>query len=682
MEMFELVLIMLVLIGVSNVLNRFIPSVPVPLFQIMLGALVAFLPMGLHLPLNTELFLLLFIAPLLYNDGKKTPREELWHLRSPILLLALGLVFVTVFAGGYFIHWLIPSIPLPAAFALAAILSPTDAVAVSSLAGRIHLPKGILRLLEGESLMNDASGLVAFKFAVAATVTGVFSLADATVSFLWIALGGLLCGAVLAFLIVWVRMFIRRLGMEDVTVHMLIQILTPFLIYLITEELGLSGILAVVAGGIVHAIERDRNESVQAELRVVSQNTWTVILYILNGLVFVILGLEIPSATRTIFHNPDYSNLQVLGFIGLIYLGLLLLRFIWVYVFWRGSWLMGSGEDLERPKLMSSLLISLSGVRGAVTLAAAFSIPFLLQDGSPFPERDLIIFLAAGVILCSLIVASVLLPLLSRNPEDAVDHSEEREHEARLRMLKAGIRAVEAATAEENGRAAAEVIQIYRRQLFHLQHQNQSADEWNDRKRNESIMKVRYAALQAERQEIQRMLDHGEVSGEMADRVQEVMNQMEMVMSSRFKMKAMVTLFRLRRLFKGQLFRRGTDGLPVEAKEKIRALRLRTATAALAAVKSQVNDHNRQAVMIVAAQYQDMVDRLRSGNKGGLTMEDSDEDLFDQSKNELQIKAIQAERDEVQLMFEEGEITRATANKLRQYINYLEAGILEPGGEE
>lgn len=679
--MFELVLLMLVLIGVSNVLNRFIPTIPVPLFQIILGTLAAIMPLGLHLPLNSELFLLLFIAPLLYNDGKKTPREELWNLRSPILLLALGLVFVTVFAGGYFIHWLIPSIPLPAAFALAAILSPTDAVAVSSLAGRIHLPKGILRLLEGESLMNDASGLVAFKFAVAATVTGVFSLADATVSFLWIALGGLLCGAVLAFLIVWVRMFIRRLGMEDVTVHMLIQILTPFLIYLITEELGLSGILAVVAGGIVHAIERDRNESVQAELRVVSQNTWTVILYILNGLVFVILGLEIPSATQTIFHNPEYSNLQVLGFIGLIYLGLLLLRFIWVYVFWRGSWLMGSGEDLERPKLMSSLLISLSGVRGAVTLAAAFSIPFLLQDGSAFPERDLIIFLAAGVILCSLVVASVLLPLLSREQGDDVDHSAEREHEARLRMLKAGIRAVEGAVNEENGRAAREVISNYRRQLYHLQ-QSQNTEDWSDRSRNESIMKIRFAAIQAERQELQKMLEQGEVSGELAGQIQEVMSQMEVVLSSGFKMKAMVTLFRLQRLFKGQLSVKKREQIPMDKKEKFASIRLRTASAALAVVKSQMNDTNRQAVMIVASQYQDMVERLRSGVKSGQHMDDTNEDMFDQYKNELQIKAIQAERDEVQLIFEEGGITRATANKLRQYINYTEAGILEPGEEE
>ncbi|MBQ4900081.1 Na+/H+ antiporter [Paenibacillus sp. Marseille-P2973] len=678
MEIFEIVLIMLVLIGVSNVLNRFIPFVPVPLLQIILGTLVALLPIGIHLPLNSELFLLLFIAPLLYNDGKRTPREELWDLRAPILLLALGLVFVTVFAGGYLIHWLIPSIPLPAAFALAAILSPTDAVAVSALAGRIHLPKGIMRLLEGESLMNDASGLVAFKFAVAATVTGVFSITEATLSFLWIAIGGLICGAVVAFLIVWLRMFIRRLGMEDVTIHMLIQILTPFVIYLVTEELGFSGILAVVAGGIVHAIERDRNESMQAELRMVSQNTWSVILYILNGLVFVILGLQIPGATETIFQSPDYSNLQVLGFIGLISLGLIVLRFIWVYLFWEGSWLLGSGESMGRPKLMSSVLISLSGVRGAVTLAAAFSIPYFLQDGSPFPERDLIIFLAAGVILCSLIIASVVLPLLSKRPEEGADPVAEREQEARISMIQAGIKAIKEATGEENEAAARSVLGSYHRQLIQLQ--NGRGQEWSDRKRNNAMMKLRLAGLQAERREIQNMLDRGEITGELASKIQEVMNQMEMVMSGRFKMQVLVSLFRIRRLFTKQFLKRKTLDLPPETMEQLKATRLRTSIAALEAVEAQVNEENRRESILVIAQYKDLIKRLQghSGVMGAI----EDEDVFNQHKNELRIKGIQAQRNEVQSMFEQGDISWASANKLRQYINYLEAGILEPGEEE
>lgn len=674
MEILELVLIMLCLIGVSNVINRFIPFVPVPLLQIILGTAAALLPLGLHLELDTELFLVLFIAPLLYNDGKRTPREELWELRAPILLLALGLVFVTVFAGGYFIHWLIPSIPLPAAFALAAILSPTDAVAVSSLAGRINLPKGILRLLEGESLMNDASGLVAFKFAIAATVTGVFSITEAAGSFLLISIGGLVCGTIVAFLIVWLRMFIRRLGMEDVTMHMLIQILTPFAIYLITEGFGLSGILAVVAGGIVHAIEKDRTESMQAELQVVSQNTWSVILYILNGLVFVVLGLQIPGATETILHSPHYSNLQVLGFIGIISIGLILLRFIWVYLFWEGSWLLGSGDTLERPKLNSSVLLSLSGVRGAVTLAAAFSIPYFLQDGSFFPERDLIIFLAAGVILCSLIIASIMLPILSKTDDDTLENEEGREREARARIIKAAIQAVKEATTDENRTAASYIITDYRRQLLTL-HNDEDMD-WMDSKWDKQLMKLRMTALQAERREIQNMLDRGEIAGEMATKIEVGMKQMEMLMSNKFKVAMLISVYRLRRLFSKLFLKSNKKRISAGNLDQVRALRARTSKVAIQAIQEAMNDDNRQAALTLLSQYEEVQQRMQ-----GVTVNIEDEELLDQYKNELRIRGIQAQRNEVQSMFENGEINWTSASKLRQYINYSEAGILTVGEE-
>ncbi|MCM3040993.1 Na+/H+ antiporter [Paenibacillus motobuensis] len=674
MEILELVLIMLCLIGVSNVINRFIPFVPVPLLQIILGTAAALLPLGLHLELDTELFLVLFIAPLLYNDGKRTPREELWELRAPILLLALGLVFVTVFAGGYFIHWLIPSIPLPAAFALAAILSPTDAVAVSSLAGRINLPKGILRLLEGESLMNDASGLVAFKFAIAATVTGVFSITEAAGSFLLISIGGLVCGTIVAFLIVWLRMFIRRLGMEDVTMHMLIQILTPFAIYLITEGFGLSGILAVVAGGIVHAIEKDRTESMQAELQVVSQNTWSVILYILNGLVFVVLGLQIPGATETILHSPHYSNLQVLGFIGIISIGLILLRFIWVYLFWEGSWLLGSGDTLERPKLNSSVLLSLSGVRGAVTLAAAFSIPYFLQDGSFFPERDLIIFLAAGVILCSLIIASIMLPILSKTDDDTLENEEGREREARARIIKAAIQSVKEATTDENRTAASYIIADYRRQLLTL-HNDEDMD-WMDSKWDKQLMKLRMTALQAERREIQNMLDRGEIAGEMATKIEVGMKQMEMLMSNKFKVAMLISVYRLRRLFSKLFLKSNKKRISAGNLDQVRALRARTSKVAIQAIQESMNDDNRKAALTLLAQYEEVQQRMQ-----GVTVNIEDEELLDQYKNELRIRGIQAQRNEVQSMFENGEINWTSASKLRQYINYSEAGILTVGEE-
>lgn len=243
------------------------------------------------------------------------------------------------------------------------------------------MPKGILRLLEGEGLMNDASGLVAFKFAIAAAVTGAFSLAQAAVSFVFISLGGLLCGVVISFLIIRFRLFLRRLGMQDVTMHMLIQILTPFVIYLAAEEIGVSGILAVVAGGITHAVEQARLESTMIKLQIVSSSTWNIILFILNGLVFVILGTQIPDVISVIFNDTAISNMKVIGYILVITFTLMLLRFLWVLFFWNGKWFFNKDQNIYKPGLRSTLLISISGVRGAVTLAGSFSIPSVFSGG-------------------------------------------------------------------------------------------------------------------------------------------------------------------------------------------------------------------------------------------------------------------------------------------------------------
>lgn len=463
MELFYTVLILLALIAVSHVLNRRIPAVPVPLIQIALGAAVILIPSGIHMPLEPELFFLLFIAPLLYNDGKHTPRSELWRLRAPILLLAVGLVFATVFVIGYAIHWMIPTIPLPVAFGLAAILSPTDAVAVSALAGRIHLPKQLMHLLEGEALMNDASGLVAFKFAIAAAVTGVFSLPKASVSFLIIAIGGLVAGAVLASMITGFRYLLRRSGLEDETMHMLIHILTPFALYLAAEELGVSGILAAVAGGVMHAVERDRSNKVRPQTNEVSDNTWSVILFLLNGLVFVILGLQIPDVFRTIFESPVYNNYEAIGYALVIFVLLIVLRFLWTFAFSQGRIF---GPDKGKVKLSFKILAmtSLSGVRGAVTLAGAFSIPLFIDNGAPFPERSLVIFLATVVILLSLLAASILLPLLAKN--DGVRDEEElanKKYRGEMKMMGAAIQALHHATNEVNEAETAAVLADYGR---------------------------------------------------------------------------------------------------------------------------------------------------------------------------------------------------------------------------
>lgn len=531
MEIFLVVLVLLTIIAISNIVNRFIPFIPVPLIQVALGILAAAYPRGLHFDLNPELFFVLFIAPLLFNDGKRTPRAELWNLRAPILLLALGLVFATVIVGGYTINWMIPSIPLPAAFGLAAILSPTDVVAVSALSSRVKMPKGILRLLEGEGLMNDASGLVAFKFAIAAAVTGTFSLAEAAFSFVLIAAGGLLSGVIISFLIIRFRLFLRRLGMQDVTMHMLIQILTPFVIYLAAEEIGVSGILAVVAGGITHAVEQDRLESSMVKLQIVSSSTWSIILFILNGLVFVILGTQIPDVISVIFNDTAFNNMMVIGYILVITFTLMLLRFLWVLFFWNGKWFFNKDQNIYKPGLRSTLLISISGVRGAVTLAGSFSIPYFLADGTSFPERNLIIFLAAGVILCTLVIASIVLPMLSDKEEENVKEENEKLMTARRKLIKTAIHTIKEDLNDTNKTASLAVIAEYNEKMKNLRFQ-----QYTTKSRVKKYeRKLRAYGVKAEQAELMRLLDRGEIPEETANSLQERFNELEMLYANPFK---------------------------------------------------------------------------------------------------------------------------------------------------
>ncbi|MFC5450975.1 Na+/H+ antiporter [Paenibacillus aestuarii] len=672
MEVFVAVLLLLVLIGVSNVIYRFVPFVPVPLIQIVLGAIIAVIPIGIHIPLEPELFFILFIAPLLYNDGKHTPREELWRLRAPILLLSVGLVFATVLVVGYTINWMIPSIPLAAAFALAAILSPTDAVAVGSLAGRIHLPKSLMRLLEGEALMNDASGLVAFRFAIAAMVTGVFSLQKATVSFLIIAVGGLVVGALLAFIIIGIRQLLRRVGLEDETMHMLLQILTPFLLYLIAEEIGVSGILSAVAGGIVHAVESERLERDMPKLKSVSTNTWSVILFILNGLVFVILGFQIPEVTEVIFKDPDFNNYLMLGYAVVIFVMLLVLRFVWTLLFTRGGrWFGKNNKEAASFKVL--ILTTISGVRGAVTLAGAFSIPLSLASGELFPQRDLIIFLAACVILLSLLTASILLPLIAKKRVSA-DETEKAqiEREWQIQVMQAAVRHLQQESNEENEIAVESVIAEYRRMIQQLS-ATENSPRPLPRLRHEEV-ELRRAALNIERAFISNKLEQGTITQRHADFYFKMLDQVDLILANRFHLWVMI--------FKKLWVRLKTSFrlIPSEisfSEQDVAALRGLKIQCGQAVIHQMgplcTPDLKDDPTECVVAYYNQVVDRLK---KIQLASTHKDR-TFDESRKELHWIAVQAEREEVQNLYEQGTIDRTLAAELRRLIRDREASLYE-----
>ncbi|WP_271002532.1 Na+/H+ antiporter [Listeria seeligeri] len=470
MEIFELVLLMLSAVFLSNVLSRFLPSIAVPLIQVLLGIILA-IPLGDHtMDLNPELFLLLFMAPILFNDGANTDKKSLWKNRKAILSLSIGLVFVTVGILGVFIHYLIPVIPFAAAFALAAALAPTDAVAVGALAEKVKVPHKVMHILEGESLINDASGLVSFQFAVLALVTGTFSFMTAGTSFVLLSLGGIALGAVMSLLKIMLMRGLRQLGIENVTSFMLMEILLPFLIFMVAEKVGVNGILAVVSGGMVHSFSYKKINPEIAQLNLLSKNTWSVIIFSLNGLVFVLLGTQLPQIMETIWIDSGIHKSMLFVYILGITVLLLGLRFLWI-LFFRNFEEQPKNDFASRMK--NTFLYTVAGVRGTITLVSALSLPFVLGNGNAFPERDLLIFIAAGVIITTLLLANFTLPLFAAKKDVTV-----ADHTSDIVLLRDVVNQLQAYKTDENTVEMNKVLKMYNDRIFSLmKHKEVSATE-------------------------------------------------------------------------------------------------------------------------------------------------------------------------------------------------------------
>lgn len=483
MQTISLVLVMFVAVLVGSILVRMLPpkmAVPLPLVQIALGAGIGMVS-GWRLELDPQVFFLLFLPPLLFLDGWRIPKEGLFRDRGIILSLAIGLVVFTVVGAGYFIHWLIPSIPLAVAFALAAVISPTDPVAVSAIAARVPVPKRLMHILEGESLLNDASGLVCLRFAVAAVLTGSFVFSEALLSFLQLALGGIAIGVALTWLTTKAKGWVSSRYGEEVGAQILISLLLPFLAYLTAEHLHCSGILAAVAAGITMGYSEMSGQAL-AVTRVRRTAVWDMLQFALNGLMFVLLGEQLPGIVAGLDVAIEESGHQggffwALYYVLVINLALGALRFIWVFVSLRFT--LFTGPDAQafgwQKALHIAAITSVAGVRGAISLAGVLTLPLFISANYPFPARDLVIFLAAGVIIVSMVVASIFVPLLIHGLEVPSEPEEEAaEDRARDKSADAAIRAIEKAQYKmsENRpdaglyiEAAARIADIYRNRI-------------------------------------------------------------------------------------------------------------------------------------------------------------------------------------------------------------------------
>lgn len=469
MATFELILLLAVAVLLSSILDQIVPKVSLPLIQIGLGVVIAVLAVApIEINVEPELFLILFIAPLLFSDAKESNKKNLWDNKVTILSFAIGLVLVITLCVGFTVHWLIPSIPLAAAFALGAALGPTDAVAVQSLRKEAQLGKREGAILQGEALLNDASGVVSFQFAIAAAVTGAFSLADATSTFFISFLGGIAFGILLAAVFLLISSKVRDLGLDSTTFHVLFEVSMPFVTFLISEIIHVSGILAVVACGIVWSLYNTRKISpYRSSLNIALSSVWKVIGFTLNGIVFILLGMQLPLATQSTWNDVYINNFALIGYVLLITVLIVVLRWIWALLMLliTRNPETNKRDRINKKTVLDALVTTVGGPKGAITLSIIFSMPFLLSDGSVFPQRSLIIFLASGVILCTLLLANFALPILAPKNIEEDEKEDEKYVLTRIEILRTVIERLLVDATPENDNATKIVVSSYNNRI-------------------------------------------------------------------------------------------------------------------------------------------------------------------------------------------------------------------------
>jgi CPA1 family monovalent cation:H+ antiporter len=441
MDLLEVVLFLLLLsVALGWVARRL--NFPYPIALVIGGAALGFLPELPQFPFDPQFILVLVLPPILYQAALLTSWRDFRANIRPIGLLAVGLVIATTLAIGAALKFVVPDIPWAAAFVLGAIVSPPDAVAATAILTRLNVPRRVVTILEGESLVNDASGLVLYKFAVAAVMTGAFSLREASFEFVGVAIGGVIIGILMGRIFIVVH---RYLG--DVFIEVLMTLAVPYITYILAESLHVSGVLAVVAAGLVRG--RYAPEIVSAEMRIIARSVWNLLVFLLNSLVFILIGLQLSGIVGRL---AGYSAGDLMLYATLVSIVAIAVRFAWIYP---ATWLprMVSARLRERdpaPTEQELFIMSWCGMRGIVSLAAALALPLALEGGAPFPGRDLIVFLTFVVIAVTLVVQGLTLGPLIRVLRVGTDWSEhEEEQHARFALGKAAIAAIDELAAKE-----------------------------------------------------------------------------------------------------------------------------------------------------------------------------------------------------------------------------------------
>lgn len=486
---------------------------PYPILLVIGGFGLSLVPGLPKVELEPELVFVLFLPPLLFPAALFTPWRDFQENLRTILLLAIGLVLVTMVTTAWFAHRFV-GMGWGPSYVLGAIVAPSDAVAALAIAHRLRVPRRIVTILEGESLVNDTAAFVAYRFAIAAVVGGTFSLAEASLRFVLVGVGGTLVGLAAG----WVVTAIQR-RLDDPPVQMTISLLTPFICYLGAEAIGASGVLAVVVCGLYYGWRAPAFISSRFRLRAFP--VWDMIQFLLNGIIFILIGLQLPDVITALGHRPPG---QVVWYATVVLVPLILLRLGWLFAMtyvprWLGGALLG---ERAFKSWRHVVLVGWTGMRGVDSLAAALAVPLVLKTGAPFPDRDLIFFLTFAVIFGTLVLQGLSLDPVVRwlgVVDDRLWEAEERK--ARLSANQAALSRVhEIAGARPVDKAVVQRLTAeYEDRIQQLQ-SNRGEENAVEAMFSRDFEEVTLEALEVERRTILALRDRRSINDQTLRRIQ------------------------------------------------------------------------------------------------------------------------------------------------------------------
>lgn len=702
----EYLVIALLYVGavlVSSVLDQFLRGVSLPLVQMAVGvAIYFFADLPIDVTINSELFLVMFIAPLLFDESRNISNRILWDNRNTALSLAIALVVVSVLVVGFVLHWLVPSISLAAAFALGAALGPTDAVAVASLGKTVKLGSRQKASLLGEALLNDASGIVSFQFAIAAAVTGSFSLADASWTFVVEFVGGIVLGLFLGAIAFFIMQRMRRAGVESATVHVCFELFLPFFVYLVATRFHVSGILAVVAVGLLisyipqRMTVRSRSFSTfSTRLNIASESVWHLFSFVLNGVIFVNLGIVLSSTLAPALQENSADLFWIFSLVLILTAVIVGVRFLWILC---ADLLSDNPETGKRmklggPAIRNALVTTLCGPKGAVSLSIASTIPFTVASGAVFPQRDLLLFLVCGVIVVTLLLANFVVPLIA--PKSETDDDDELDPEYEIEMIQNVISGLKRRQTVENKQATGRVMRMYHRRLTAARRRSVSGRQ---------LRFLRQEVLLHQRDFIKEAIAHDEVDKRLGttylkrvDRMLKLLTRKKTLLTSNRQTQPLAGSTSTMRKIQDQVTSTNETRKKLEFKIDVE----RVAVDYLELASHEPDDARVQAALALLGEHKALLSALRAQlraldnaqgiiasvpetagqhsivrtDTGSLHLEPTTDPDDLPGLADVQAEGLRLELDEIQEMYESGKISQSLAREMREEIYLLQMGL-------